>query len=246
MALAVELALIIGLAAAGVRPDPAAAVVQVASVTPSRFMVQRSAAVLITGAGFVPGAPAVCRLAPSAYGARDGTTWGWAAHGELLTVNMSVINSTHGTCTPPDAVSTPTAVLVEGPGTLAVSMNGKDWSAGLTINYVNLASIALGRRPYMGEQAGELVFRSDSSLYGEQVKVNASLPCVPGKVWHWPAVSGGTDVILPLDFTGLPTRLHNDMNITVTVPDGSSFSVWRRFMRVANCNINANCFRFFY
>ena len=116
---------------------------------------------------------------------------------------MSVINSTHGTCAPPDAASAPTAVLVEGPGTLVVSMDGKNWSSpGLRIDYVNLASVAVGRRPYVAEQRGELVFRSDGSLLGAQLEVYASLPSVAGKAWHWPAVPGGADTILPLDFAG--------------------------------------------
>jgi hypothetical protein len=38
--------------------------------------------------------------------------------------------------------------------------------------------------------------------------------------------------MLPLSFSGLPERIHNDMNITCTLPDGNSLSVWRRFMRV--------------
>eukprot|EP01043_Picozoa_sp_COSAG02_P030029 COSAG02_NODE_1898_length_10461_cov_3.844528_2_plen_393_part_00 len=197
------------------------------SVSSSRFFVQKSEAITIVGSGFKAGA--ICRLAPSAYGARSGTTW---THGPavLLSMNMSVINATHGTCTPPDANS---GVLVDGPGTLAVSNDGKNFSANeLRIDYVNLASIALGRRPYISEAVGQVVFRSDISLRGSRLAVSATLPCIPSKTWHWSEVKGGTDAMLPLDFDGLPDRVHNDMQFTVTLAGGGSFSVWRRFMRV--------------
>ena len=198
------------------------------SVSSRRFFVQKSEAVTVVGSGFKVGA--ICRLTPSAYGATSGTTW---THGpmELLSINMTVVNATHGICTPPDAKG---GVLVEGPGTLSVSNDGKNFSANkLRIDYVNLASIALGRRPYISESTGQVVFRSDISLRSSTLTVSATLPCVPGKTWHWPEVKGGKDVILPLDFDGLPDRIHNDMQFTVTLSDGGGrFSVWRRFMRV--------------
>ena len=197
------------------------------SVSSSRFFVQKSEAVTVVGSGFQTGA--VCRLTPSAYGARSGTTW---THGPsaLLAVNMTVINATHGTCTPPDADG---GVLVEGPGTLSVSNDGKNFSVNaLRIDYVNLASIALGRRPYVSEPTGQVVFRSDASLQGSTLTVSAKLPAVPGKTWHWPSVPGGADTMLPLDFDNVPERVHNDMKFTVALPGGGSFSIWRRFMRV--------------
>jgi hypothetical protein len=143
----------------------------IAAISSSRFMVQLSAPVTVTGFGFREAAPgaAQCRLKPSAYGAshgQGGTTWSWGGteYGSpILFSNMTVINATHGTCTPPDTSSSP-AVLVEGPGTLAVSMNGKNFSNEVRIDYVNLASIALGRRPYVTETVGQIVFRSDVSL----------------------------------------------------------------------------------
>jgi hypothetical protein len=212
----------------------------IATLSSSRFMVQRSAPVTVAGSGFREAAPgaAQCRLKPSAYGTshgQGGTTWSWGGteYGSpILFSNMTVINATHATCTPPDASSPAAAVLVEGPGTLAVSMDGKNFSNEVRIDYVNLASIALGRRPYVAETAGHIVFRSDVSLTGSQLRVHASLPSVPGKAWDWSPVAGGTDLMLPLSFDGLPERVHNDMNITCTLPDGSSFSVWRRFMKV--------------
>ena len=72
-------------------------------------------------------------------------------------------------------------------GTLAVSPGpGHNFSSELRIDYVNLASIAIGRRPYITESSGQLVFRTDTSLAGSHVAVSASLPSVPGKTWHWP------------------------------------------------------------
>eukprot|EP01052_Picozoa_sp_SAG31_P023465 SAG31_NODE_1936_length_6871_cov_3.385854_5_plen_460_part_00 len=140
------------------------------------------------------------------------------------------------------------APFVEGPGTIAVSVDGQSWSNGLPIEYANLFSVALGRRPYIGELSGHLVFTSSDCLLWEMMgchSINASLTVeaflpAAGKTWTWLDVPAGTDELLPLDFDGLPPRLHNDMSISVTVhqkphdqhPDDETFTVWRRFMRV--------------
>jgi hypothetical protein len=134
------------------------------------------------------------------------------------------------------------APFVEGPGTIAVSVDGRNWSSEYRISYVNLFSAALGRRPYISEPEGHLVFTSaDKAMFDPwdtitSLTVEASLPSVPGKTWTWPNVTVGTDVLLPLDFDGLPARLHNDMSISVTIHSSVSpdekLTVWRRFMRV--------------
>ena len=134
------------------------------------------------------------------------------------------------------------APFVEGPGTIAVSVDGREWSNEYRIAYANLFSVALGRRPYISEPEGHLVFTSDESMWSpgsdrnNLLTVEASLPSV-SKNWTWPNVTVGTDVLLPLDFDGLPARLHNDMAISVTIHSGSAtpdekLTVWRRFMRV--------------
>jgi hypothetical protein len=137
------------------------------------------------------------------------------------------------------------APFVEGPGTIAVSVDGQTWSNGLPIEYVNLFSVALGRRPYISEPSGHLVFTSSDCSRemgchsNVSLTVEAFLPAA-GKTWTWPNVPAGTDELLPLDFDGLPPRLHNDLSISVTVhrkphdqrSDHETFTVWRRFMRV--------------
>ena len=137
------------------------------------------------------------------------------------------------------------APFVEGPGTIAVSVDGQSWSNGLPIEYVNLFSVALGRRPYISEPLGHLVFTSSDCSPEMGCHSNASLTVeaflpAANKTWTWPNVPAGTDELLPLDFDGLPPRIHNDMSISVTVhekrhdqhPDDETFTVWRRFMRV--------------
>ena len=138
------------------------------------------------------------------------------------------------------------APFVEGPGTIAVSVDGRDWSNEYRIAYANLFSVALGRRPYISEPEGHLVFTSDATMWSPRydrnnpprLTVEASLPSVSKNLfWTWPNVTVGTDVLLPLDFDGLPARLHNDMAISVTIHSGSAtpdhkLTVWRRFMRV--------------
>jgi hypothetical protein len=229
-------------------------------VAPARFMVQRSAPVVVSGGGF-PGAAARrstdeheprtwtgarCRLTPSVLPSiagrhcaevlpntcpTGGTTWNYGGADPTawhLFANLTVLNATHAVCTPPASPE----VLVEGPGTLAVSMDGTTYSNELRIDYVNLISVAIGRRPYVDEPSGELVFRSDYSLVGQKLLVKAGLPSVPGKHWEWASVDGGVDRLLSLNFSGLPPRVHNDMLITVQTESGDTVSVWRRFCRV--------------
>ena len=77
------------------------------------------------------------------------------------------------------------------------------------------------------------MLRTDAlALGGITIHVEAHLPCVPGKRWSWPNVTGGTDVLLPLSLAGLPTRLHNDLCVTVTLPSGEKLRLGRRFLRV--------------
>ena len=179
--MALQLLGLLSAAAASLASPPP---VHLLSAAPARLMVQRATEVTVVGSGFAKSALAQCRLAPSAYGASDGTTWGWTSVSELVFANLTVHNDTHASCYPPP-------VLVEGPGTLSATMDGKNFSAGLRIDYVNLVSVALGRRPYITESAGQLVFRSDPSLAGVELSVAAGLPSVPGKSWQWRSVAGG-------------------------------------------------------
>ena len=175
------------------------------AILPARFMVQHSAPVLVSGAGFIrshavsagDGDRSHCRLTPSVLpGGGGGTTWSYGGSDPTawsLFSNLSRINTTHAVCTPP-------TVLIEGPGTLAVSVDGgRTYSNELRIDYVNLFSVAFGRRPYISEPTGELVFRSDRSLQGQKLAVHATLPSVSGKSWNW-TLDGGVDLLLPLDF----------------------------------------------
>ena len=125
------------------------------------------------------------------------------------------------------------AAKVEGAGTIAVSLDGKAFSNMLPVALFRLAQAQLGRRPYIDEASGSVLLRTDAgALGGTTLAVEAYLPCVPGKRWTWPNITGGTDVLLPLSFAGLPAKLHNDLCVVVTLPSGEQLSLWRRFLRV--------------
>ena len=75
--------------------------------------------------------------------------------------------------------------------------------------------VAIGRRPYIHEAAGELLLQTDRKLRGLRLTVSAEFVALE-KTWNWPAVAGGEDVWLPLHFDGLPAR--RDEGRTVIFP----------------------------
>ena len=70
-----------------------------------------------------------------------------------------------------------------------------------------------------------------AKLGGQSLVVQARLPAVPNKTWRWEGVTD-TSATLPLDFSGVPSKVHNDMQINVSLPDGRTIVHWRRFMRL--------------
>eukprot|EP01052_Picozoa_sp_SAG31_P003000 SAG31_NODE_110_length_24476_cov_9.909654_17_plen_897_part_00 len=164
-----------------------------------------------------------------------------------LYANMTLLNSTHAQCSSPggsdipqpkqgggrDCVQCNAFAVVEGPGFVSVSHDGgSTWSNGRAFSFLPLASVTFARFPFLAEQ-GQLLVQTDATkLRGQVLTVTARLPCVPDKAWRWEHVVGGTAVSLPLGFDGVPPKVHNDMQINISLPDGRTIVHWRRFMRV--------------
>eukprot|EP01052_Picozoa_sp_SAG31_P022008 SAG31_NODE_1730_length_7424_cov_28.201911_8_plen_512_part_00 len=198
---------------------------------PARLPIQRAAPTLFTLSGNFSGATsaAMCRVNERNIGA------------------LTVVNASAARCEIPCNASSDTEqsagcwlTEVPGTGTISVTLDGKAFSNELSVEFFHLALAQIGRRPYMDETTGSIVLRTDAAeLGGVAVAVEASLPCVPGKRWSWPNVTGGTDVLLPLSLDGLPARLHNDLCVMVTLPSGEQLHLWRRFLRVPPLTANS-------
>jgi hypothetical protein len=186
----------------------------------------------------------LCRFTPV-----GGTAWNtdpYTGNGPTarLYANMTLLNATHAQCVSPGAANIPppaptplckgcdTFAVIEGPGTLAVSHDGDSWSNERAFQFIPLTNVAFGKFPFIGEEKGELLLKTDGKLSGQLLTVEATLPCILGKIWRWNAVIGGSSATLPLDFDGLPSWVHNDMQINVTLADGHTIVQWKRFLRV--------------
>lgn len=98
----------------------------------------------------------------------------------------------------------------------------------------DLSFFSIGRRPYIAEAAGEVLLSTAPELSGQTLEVRAALPAAgPKAVWRWPAVPGGQELALPLDFSVLPSAaIHNDIIFEVVLPSGRVLHKRRRFHRV--------------
>eukprot|EP01051_Picozoa_sp_SAG22_P003165 SAG22_NODE_151_length_17414_cov_7.812128_12_plen_492_part_00 len=163
-----------------------------------------------------------------------------------------VLNDPAIVCSPPPAV------IADGPGVLQVSLLGVPGAeAGGDFHGAHVAGkgdgvvirplveITIGRRPYITELAGEVLLSTAPELAGQVLEVRAALPAAgPAAVWRWPAVAGGKEVALPLDFGVLmqavnaSAPIHNDILFEIVVPGSSGASgsrvlhKRRRFHRV--------------
>ena len=211
-------------------PGRPAAPPTLGAISPRLLAVELQQAVTVEGrrlnSSHNSSAIAVCRWTPA-----GGASW--SARGGFVS-NLTIINDTHGTCMYTPSSGGP---VVGGPGGLSISSNGETFSNALDFTFANVASVAFGRFPYIDETEGQLLLDSDARfLGGRQLNVTAAVPAVPTKTWAWTAVQGGSGVTLPLDFDGVPARVHNDMmiNISLSRDDGGTTVItrWRRFMRV--------------
>ena len=177
----------------------------VTSASPKVLAVEGGTEVVVTGTGFA-GDAAVCRVDPAPGGSTH------LINATTPLVNASVASATTLSCVAP-AVSAP------APGLLKVSLDGGEtWvGAGVEIAYAEQVSVALDRRPYVGEASGHLLVRS--SIPGvDALNVTAELPCV-GASWRWDDVKANADVVLDLGFSALSAEpIHNDMIVTLSLP----------------------------
>ena len=88
------------------------------------------------------------------------------------------MSTTELECTPP--------VAADGPGILSVSMDNMTWQMGYMegadIMYISLVSVALGRRPYLGEATGHLLLQLDRSIVGRGLTANANWAIPTGEI----------------------------------------------------------------
>ncbi|KAH8043401.1 hypothetical protein JL722_15233 [Aureococcus anophagefferens] len=119
----------------------------VTSASPKVLAVEGGTEVVVTGTGFA-GDAAVCRVDPAPGGSTH------LINATTPNFNASVASGTTLSCVAP-AVSAP-------PGLLKVSLDGGEtWvGAGVEIAYAEQVSVALDRRPYVGEASGHLLVRS--------------------------------------------------------------------------------------
>jgi hypothetical protein len=152
-----------------------------------------------------------------------------------VTFPATVHNDTHAACTPPP-------VLADGPGLLRLSVDNATWrgisgEAGFEIEYFSLVDLAVGKRPYINEDVGHLLVRTNCLAQGETVghdlcqagvRVNATLRAV-GMTWSWGMIPG--DRALPFNMSQLPANVHQDLDVTVVF---GQYVIHRlvRFMRV--------------
>ena len=214
----VVLALSAGASAATVAPSAGASAATVTSASPKVLAVEGGTEVVVTGTGF-SGDAAVCRVDPAPGGSTH------LINATTPLVNASVASATTLSCVAP-AVSAP------APGLLKVSLDGGEtWvGAGVEIAYAEQVSVALDRRPYVGEASGHLLVRS--SIPGvDALNVTAELPCV-GASWRWDDVKANADVVLDLDFSALSAEpIHNDIIVTLSFGE-TVITKRRRFHRV--------------
>ena len=205
-------------------------VINVTSVSPRRIPIEGGGDILVSGSGFTLKQSVACRIASVSGGASH------TLSGDGKVFPATVLNSTALRC---EGVP---VVVAEGLGKLEV-VNSTGFAlpvaasvgAGSDVLYFALASVAVGLRPFIGEGNGTLLVSTAPELRGAKLSVTATLPAGGATAkWQWAGVAGGTDVVLPLDFSShLPTNatIHND--ITVSIDTGTRTLVkTRRFHRV--------------
>ena len=219
----------------------------VSQLSASSFAVEQGGpGVHITGSGFgaAAAAGALCRITSRSLG--DWASGDFTYSGEnpavphpnssnpsnmypgaaAVVFNATVISDTLLYCTPP-------AVIVNGPGLLAVrNANGK-WSTGVPVEYVQLFDIAIGRRPYITERTGHLLLRCNASLLGASVMVEATLPELPAasRGWRWNVTLNGSNVLEFSFGAALPATVNADIQIVLRRAGAALATKYRRFMR---------------
>jgi hypothetical protein len=112
------------------------------------------------------------------------------------------------------------------------------------VSYFSLVDLAVGKRPYVDEDVGHLLLRTNCLAQGETIghdlcqsilRVNATLRSV-GKTWSWGLIEG--DRALPFNMSTLPLMVNNDLDVVVVFGD---YVIHRlvRFIRAAGTSAAA-------
>jgi hypothetical protein len=144
-------------------------------------------------------------------------------------------------------VSTGPTMASGGPAVLSLTSWSKNaTSHGAEVTYYESVAVAIGRRPYIRETNGTLLLKVAPEVLSmvaaadtaSSVRVTLALPFAsPPRTVTWtPADTAGllakSEQVLSFGLDGLPPTVNQDCAITVTLPNGFSFTKWRRLMRV--------------
>ena len=207
----------------------------VIAVQPSRFPIEAgmSESVHVTGSGFVKvaGASPVCRIDPLHGASLHVLNFGSpnAYKGDecsnFVVFPANIVSATEIICTPPP-------VSANGPGILSVSMDNisfMNYQEGASVMYISLFEVALGRRPYLDESVGALLFQLDSSVQGSQLHISADFGGgLLAKTWR--VDNASHTFSLHFSLLNLPQTLNNDMRINIRSGSRNTTKL-RRLMR---------------
>ena len=143
-------------------------------------------------------------------------------------------------------VSTGPTMASGGPAVLSLtSWSGNATAHGAEVTYYESVAVAIGRRPYIRETNGTLLLKVAPEVLSMMVvagttgvKVTLALPFAsPPRTVTWttadaPGLLERPEQVLSFGLDGLPPTVNQDCAITITLPDGFSFTKWRRLMRV--------------
>ena len=136
----------------------------------------------------------------------------------------TVLNATHLRCS--------TLAFLNGAyATLDITVDGTHYSmASDPIAVLPALEFAVGRRPYVTEQAGELVVKSSARLAGQKLRVSAWL-AAGGQRLVDSSVDGGETVALPIDLSALPREVSDALVLSAALADGTQITKSRAFVR---------------
>ena len=223
-----------GLATLKTDDDPAAVTtaasnITVTSLSHSMLAVEGVTQLVVRGTGFFESPHAVCQVSNQP---------GAAVSFDTHTVAATILNATTLLCTP-------ASVHSDGLGALAVSMDNKTFSANATIpiRFFPLFSVAVGRRPYVHEVAGQVLIdpggrSSRGSIWEEAMLALTGGSCTANASigpHHIGAaaldLSAGRATALEFDLTKLPATLVERLSVFIACQSGIHVVKYREFQR---------------
>ena len=104
------------------------------------------------------------------------------------------------------------------------------------VEYFALFAPAFSRRPYISEDVGAIVVETDYSLAGQRLRLTAT---VGGGVVVQGSIDGGRRASLEFSLASLPLWMNENVNISLTLPDGTTITKTRKFLRAPPPAANA-------